>query len=168
MEEATNLVALVPEADDALTVSNRLLPHDKRLTAPAHITLVYPFLPSSAVEAAKAEMERFFAGLHPMSFKLNLGWFGREVLILIPDPAEPLIHLTQSILDQWPEYSYYGGLYDEIEPHLSLGFGTAELLEPIAVALEAYVPISVTIAAVTLLVGPHESMTVGQSFRLGS
>ncbi len=168
MEEATNLVALVPEADDALAASNRLLPHDKRLTAPAHITLVYPFLPSGAVDAAKAEMESFFAGLSPVSFRLNLGWFGREVLLLIPDPAEPLIHLTQSILDQWPEYPYYGGLYDQVEPHLSLGFGTAELLEPIAAAMEAYVPIPVTIAAVTLLVGPHESMTAGQSFRLGS
>ena len=167
MEEATNLVALVPEADDALEASNRLLPHDKRLTAPAHITLVYPFLPSGAVETARAEMESFFAGLSPVSFRLNLGWFGREVLILIPDPAELLIHLTQSILDQWPEYPYYGGEYGEVEPHLSLGFRTAELLEPIAAAVEAYVPICVTIAAVSLLVGPHESMTAGQSFRLG-
>ena len=58
MEEATNLVvALVPEADDALAASNGLLPPDKRLTAPAHITFVYPFLPSGAVEAARAEME---------------------------------------------------------------------------------------------------------------
>jgi hypothetical protein len=123
VEEATNLVALVPEADDALAASNRLLPHDKRLTAPDHITLVYPFLPSGAVEAARAEMEGFFAGLSPVSFRLNLGCFGREVLILIPDPAEPLIHLTQSILDHWPEYPYYGGLYDEVEPHLSSALG---------------------------------------------
>lgn len=167
MEEATNLVALVPEADDALAASNRLLPDDKRLTAPAHITLVYPFLPLGAVEAARAEVESSFAGLSPVSFRLDVGWFGREVLLLIPDPAEPLIRLTRSVLDQWPEYPYYGGLYDQVEPHLSLGFGTEELLEPIAAAMEAYVPIPVTIAAVTLLVGPHESMTAGPSFRLG-
>ena len=156
VEEATNLVVLVPEADDALAASNMLLPRDKRLTAPAHITLVYPFLPSGAAVAASAEMESFFASLSPVSFRLHVGWFGSEVLILIPYPAEPLIHLTQSILDRWPEYPYYGGLYDKVEPHLSLGFGTAELLEPIAAAVEAYVPISVTITAVTLLVGPHD------------
>jgi hypothetical protein len=167
VEEATNLVVLVPEADAALAASNRLLPSDKRLTAPAHITLVYPFLPSDLVVAARAEMENFFAGLRPVSFRLHVGWFGREVLILIPVPAEPLIQLTQSVLDRWPEYPYYGGLYDKVEPHLSLGFGTAQLLEPIAAAVEPYVPISVTIAAVNLLVGPSESMTAGQSFRLG-
>lgn len=167
VEEATNLVVLVPEADDALAASNRLLPRDKRLIAPAHITLVYPFMPSGALVAARAEMESFFAGLSPVSFRLHVGWFGREVLILVPDPAEPLIHLTQSILDRWPEYPYYGGLYDKVEPHLSLGFGTAKLLEPIAAAMEAYVPISVTVAEVALLVGPHERMTAGQSFRLG-
>ncbi len=106
VEDATNLVVLVPEADDALAASNRLLPSDKRLTAPAHITLVYPFLPSDLVVAATAEMENFFAGLRPVSFRLHVGWFGREVLILIPDPAEPLIELTRSVLDQWPEYPY--------------------------------------------------------------
>ena len=63
VEEATNLVALVPEADDGLAASNMLLPRDKRLTAPAHITLVYPFLPSGAAVAASAEMESFFASL---------------------------------------------------------------------------------------------------------
>jgi hypothetical protein len=167
VDEATNLVVLVPEADDALAASNRLLPAGKRLTAPAHITLVYPFMPLDAVAAASAEMESFFAGLGPVSFGLQVGWFGQEVLILIPDPAEPLIHLTQAILDQWPQYPYYGGMYDKVEPHLSLAFGTAQLLEPIAAGVEPLLPISVTIAAVTLLVGPHESMTAGPSFRLG-
>lgn len=66
-----------------------------------------------------------------------------------------------------PSTPYYGGAYDKVEPHLSLGFGTAKVLEPIAAAVEAYTPISVTVTEVTLLVGPPDRMIAGQSFRLG-
>lgn len=167
MAAVTNLAVLVPEAEDALVASNRLLPIDQRLTAPAHITLVYPFMTRDAVPVASAEMESFFMDLRPVSFSLHVGWFGREVLLLAPDPTEPLVQLTRSVLDRWPEYPYYGGAYDKVEPHLSLGFGTAKVLEPIAAAVEAYTPISVTVTEVTLLVGPPDRMIAGQSFRLG-
>lgn len=78
VESATNLVVLVPEADDTLAAANRLLLSDKRLTAPAHITLVYPFLPSDLVVAARADDGELFAGLSPVSFRLHVGWFGRS------------------------------------------------------------------------------------------
>ena len=72
----------------------------------------------------------FFAGLSPVSFRLHVSWFGREVLILIPVPAEPLIQLTQSVLDRWPEYPYYGGLYDKVEPTSRSGSGRRNSLSP--------------------------------------
>lgn len=168
MTELTNLVVLVPEAESALAACNALVPRECRLTAPAHITLVYPFVPQEALTSkTTADLSAFFHELPPFRLELAVGWFGREVLLLRPTPARAMVDLTQAVLDRWPEYPYYGGTYDEIEPHVSLAFGTAEMLEPIALQVERLAPISAVVSKVTLLIGPHERMTPGPSFRLG-
>ena len=168
MGDITNLVLLVPEAERVLAAANALVPPGQRLTTPAHIKLVYPFIPPEALTpAARAERVAFFNAVPPLTFELGVGWFGREVLLLQPSPAGALVELTQATLDRWPDYPYYGGAYDEIVPHLSLAFGTAEMLERIASEVERFTPISTTVRDVKLLIGPHERMTPRASFALG-
>lgn len=83
MADVSNLVVLVPEAERVLAASNALVPPEQRLTAPAHITLVYPFIPPEAITpAVTAELAAFFQPLPRLSFELTIGWFGREVLLL--------------------------------------------------------------------------------------
>ena len=48
-----------------------------------------------------------------------LGWSGPDVLILRPKPQSELVDLTRAIIGRWPKYPYYGGVYDNIEPHPS-------------------------------------------------
>jgi len=38
--EATNLVVLVPEAEPLLAIANAQMPAERRMTAPAHVTLI--------------------------------------------------------------------------------------------------------------------------------
>ena len=166
-EIATNLVVLVPRAEPALELANRSAPPEARLRAPAHITLVYPFMPPATAVDRAEELGGFFSEQEPLTFQLAVGWFGREVLLLQPDPADGLVKLTEAVLARWPEYPYYGGTYDVIEPHLSLGFGTETSLAPVADAVAPITPLAVKVDAVTLLVGPHENMQAGPSFRLG-
>ena len=91
-----------------------------------------------------------------------------EMLILRPKPDSDLVDLTRAVIARWPDYPYYGGVYDSIEPHLSLGFGAAEELQPIATVVTARRPLYVEAATVTLLVGPHQRMRPGPSFPLGA
>lgn len=158
-EVASNLVLLVPEAQPAVDLCNAGMPLSKRLTAPAHITLVYPFMPPSEVEGASADLRAFFADLSPLRFTLDVGWFGREVLLLRPSPDDAMIELTERVIARWPDFPYYGGQYDTIDPHLSLAFGDAASLDPLAATVNGFTPMAVAIQAVTLLTGPHEAMT---------
>ena len=165
--DAAALVVLVPEADPVLAIANAQMPAEKRLTAPAHITLIYPFMPPELIsEEALTSFADFFDGFAPLSFELTIGWFGKEVLLLIPRPSAGLVALTEAVLARWPEYPYYAGAYETIDPHLSLGFGDAQSLEPIAAAVEPQTPLTGNAAAVSLRVGPPEAMREQDSFPL--
>ncbi len=92
MAEATNLVVLVPEAEPLLAIANGQMPSEKRMTAPAHITLIYPFMPPELIsDQVVTSLAEFFDGFAPLSFELNVGWFGREVLLLVPKPSADLV-----------------------------------------------------------------------------
>ena len=146
---------------------NRRMAPDRRLTAPAHITLVYPFMPPAALTtSALDELRLFFSDRPAFTFDLALGWFGREILLLRPEPASRLVELTEAILERWPAYPYYGGAYDVIEPHLTLAFGDAGELEPIAASLASQLPLRAHVEEVTLLVGPEDQMRPGPAFPL--
>lgn len=152
-----------------LAAANRRTPPDRRLTAPAHITLVYPFMPPAALTAPTLDdLHMFISDRRGLTFDLALGWFGREILVLRPEPASGLVELTEAILERWPDYAYYGGAYDVIEPHLTLAFGTAGELEPIATSLASQLPLRAHVDQVTLLVGPEQDMRAGPSFPLRS
>jgi hypothetical protein len=164
VSEASNLVLLVPEAQDHC---NWKMPLDKRLTAPAHITLVYPFIPPQDLSPnVHDELGAFFAGQPSLSFTLRVGWFGREVLLLQPYPETGVVALTERVVERWPEYPYDGGVYDQIEPHLSLAFSDRSVLDPLAEDIEALTPIAVSATQVTLLLGPHEAIVAGPRFTL--
>ena len=167
MGDATALVVLVPEAEPVLAIANAQMSAEKRLSTPAHITLIYPFMPPELIsDEVLTSLVHFFDGFAPLSFELSIGWFGKEVLLLVPTPSSELVALTEAVLARWPEYPYYAGAYETIDPHLSLGFGDAESLEPIAAAVEPSTPLAVNAAAVSLLVGPPEAMKERDSFPL--
>ncbi|MGZ4699451.1 MAG: 2'-5' RNA ligase family protein, partial [Oryzihumus sp.] len=49
------------------------------------------------------------------------GWFdGADVLWLDPEPAAPFVSLTGAIAARWPEAQPYGGVHDEVVPHLTV------------------------------------------------
>jgi hypothetical protein len=127
----TALVFLVPEAD-ALVAPFRDR-HDPSSAAgmPAHITLLYPFLPPSAIDdSVLAELRRCFAEFVAFRYSLcDLRQFPGHVLYLAPEPDEPFRRLTSAISSCFPQTPPYGGRHRDIVPHLSLGHfaGTSEL-----------------------------------------
>jgi 2'-5' RNA ligase len=91
---------------------------------PAHITALFPFAPADAVDTAlEAAVGEVVAGFAPFQFRLvDVGTFPK-VLYLAPEPAEPFRELTHALWSRWPQFPPYGGVYDDVIPHLTVATG---------------------------------------------
>lgn len=104
-------------------------PHRLRLDpsapggVPAHVTIHVPWLPVEAVdETALAAVRDLARAVRPFDVVFErMCWFGESVLFLAPRPAEPLCDLAERSARRWPEYPLYGGEFDTVVPHLTIG-----------------------------------------------
>jgi 2'-5' RNA ligase len=112
----------VPEAEPC--VERHRFRHDSVALrgVPAHITVLYPFMPSTALTAAVTRAVREVLAPFPaFSFSLaRLERFPEGALYLAPDPAEPFVRLTEAFADRFPAYPPYGGAHPDAIPHLTV------------------------------------------------
>lgn len=88
---------------------------------PAHITLLYPFVPPEIVDQAVTQLEQFCADTLP--FEVVLSKYGQfeGVLFLEPKDPEPIMNLFNKLAKAFPEYSISDGKHGgELHPHLTL------------------------------------------------
>ncbi|AXK36668.1 2'-5' RNA ligase family protein [Streptomyces armeniacus] len=150
----TALTVKVPEADPLV-----------RAGAPAHITVLYPFLHVSRVDArVHGELGELFGAHDP--FEVSLGEFGRYpgVLFLHPLPGDPVRALTREVTGRWPEAEPYRGVFGGgLEPHLTVAItelpdgggpvpGGPEPLDVLAAELAPALPVTARITTVHLIV----------------
>lgn len=144
----------VPEAEPAVRQFRERFDASALLGIPAHITVLAPFMPAHAVDAAVlGQLERLFATAGRFRFRLDhTGWFGDEVLWLgMQDPA-PFRALTRSVYRAFPAFPPVGGQFDEVVPHLTVGHGHAlSGLRAAEEAVRAYLPIDARASTVTLV-----------------
>jgi 2'-5' RNA ligase len=169
----TALIVPVPEAEPAVAAHRAALDRAAGWGVPAHVTVLYPFLPPDRVDAevlravgeAVATVPRFAATL------ASVGWFGDHVVYLAPRPDEPFRALTAAVWRRFPQTPPYGGAFDDVVPHLTVGHDAApEALVSAADAVAAHLPIHASITAVRLIRGsaePHSWRTVAE-FPLGA
>ncbi|MGH9077451.1 MAG: 2'-5' RNA ligase family protein, partial [Acidimicrobiales bacterium] len=93
---------------------------------PAHITLIVPWLPPDRlVEPDFARLADVLADVKAFDFCLaTVGWFGRRVLWLGPEPAEPFLALTARLAARF-DTPPWGDEFDEVVPHLTVGHDPA-------------------------------------------
>jgi 2'-5' RNA ligase len=88
---------------------------------PAHLTLLYPFVPPEAVEEA-IEILNKVCKTHP-AFELTLDQYGsfEDAIFLEPSDPEPVLKLYHLLVAAFPEYPAYGGEHGPgLHPHLTL------------------------------------------------
>jgi 2'-5' RNA ligase len=155
----TALIAKIPAAEPAVAAHRAGLDRAASWGVPAHITLVFPFLPPGAVGNDTLSAIRAIAAAEPR-FDLTLtgtGWFGDTVVWLAPTPAQPFIRLTEALSARFPHAQPYGGAFDEIVPHLTIGHDHPRAtLEAAAAAVTAHLPITTTVSAISLIAGIRE------------
>lgn len=151
------LIVAVPEAERAVARLRTRLDRAASWGVPAHVTVLYPFLPPeridaevlSAVATAVATVPRF-----TVTFR-RVGWFGDTVVWLAPEPDEPFRRLTRAVWSRFPETPPYGGVHPGSTPHLTIGHDSTALAEA-AEAVSAHLPVHAEIGYVRLMRGSEE------------
>lgn len=162
----TALTIRVPEADSLV-----------RAGFPAHVTVLYPFVHESRIDASvQRELAELF-GAHD-SFTLTFAEFGRcpGLLYLDPWPHDPVVALTKDLVRRWPEAVPYRGIFGAgLAPHLTVANSerpqTQETQDAVYGALEdelaPLLPVSCRVSAVQMIVWDGRSWRERGAYRLG-
>ncbi len=113
----------VPAAEPAVGPHRARLDAAARDGVPAHLTVLYPFLPPDQVDdAVLAALGRLFAGFPAFAFTLDrVAWFGEQVVWLAPHDPAPFRAIMTATCAAYPDCPPYGGQHTEVIPHLTLG-----------------------------------------------
>jgi 2'-5' RNA ligase len=120
---------------------------------PPHVTLLFPFVPPSAIdEATVARLEVLVA--HTKTFDVSFETTGRfpGVLFLEPSPAEPFLALTQRLATQFPDFPPYGGAFAKSHAHLTVAQGDDAVLDEAERHVLPQLPLHVHVTEALLLV----------------
>ena len=125
---------------------------------PAHVTLMFPFLPPSELTDAKVDaLAALLRGGGRFDFSLTrVREFEQGVVYLEPEPAEPFIRLTRKIGDVFGLLPFGGEFGDTAVPHLTVTTPESGMTrEEIATQLEPLLPIGVVADRAWLMVGSN-------------
>jgi hypothetical protein len=149
-------VVMVPEAEELVSALRSKFDESARLGVPAHITVLFPFMPAERIDPLVADACVNTLSAH-RKFAFQLRRVGRfpVTAYLEPDPKDPFIALTESLAQAFPDYPPFRGEFTDIIPHLTVAHGSAPAAERTARELELYLgsagPVSAVCAAVTLI-----------------
>jgi 2'-5' RNA ligase len=141
----------VREADPVVGEWRLRHTYDAPLGIPAHVTLLFPFVPASELAPAEDRLAEVVGQAE--AFDVSFARTARfpEVLYLEPDPAEPFAALTAAIAAAWPEHPPYEGAHETVIPHLTVAESEDEkLLERIRAAVEPKLPLQTRVTEAQL------------------
>jgi 2'-5' RNA ligase superfamily len=154
--EESVLLITVPVAEPAVARHRSRFDKSAALGVPAHVTVLYPFVPADLIDAdVNAVLTRLFGSVPGFRFTLDrTGWFDQVLWLGPADPA-PFSALTDLVAARFPSCPPYGGQYAEVIPHLTVGEGAPLAdLQAAEAAVRPYLPISAAATEVTLMTGP--------------
>jgi 2'-5' RNA ligase len=154
------VLVLIPEAESAVASHRADLDPAAALGVPAHVTVLYPFVPPERVdETVISDLAGAVGsiGAFDVTFA-RVRWFERSVLWLAPEPAGPFRALTAAVASAFHGYAPYGGAHSDVVPHLTIGQGQpGHVLESAARALEPSLPFTARVSTAVLMYGSLEA-----------
>jgi 2'-5' RNA ligase len=153
----TAVIVPVPAAESLVEQHRRDLDPSSQWGVPAHVTVLYPFVEPSAVDDHVCDV--LYGAIESVSgFACQFArtrWFGEDVLWLDPSPADLFRRLTAAVWAAFPEYPPFGGVYDDVIPHLTIGNRPSGLaaMQDAERALQPRLPVRAYIDRVLLIAG---------------
>jgi 2'-5' RNA ligase len=151
------VVVAVREAEPVVREWRLRHTHDAPLGMPAHVTVLFPFVPSDRIAEAEARVAELVAAAPPFDLVFASTARFPHVLYLDPEPAHPFLALTEAIATEWPEHPPYEGVHETVVPHLTLAESEdPALLDRIAAEVEPRLPIATRVREASLFVEEGE------------
>jgi 2'-5' RNA ligase len=149
-------IVRVPEAEACVGALRERCDPSVKIGVPAHITLLAPFMsPERITEAVLRQAQSALNVVSPFWFSLSKVARFPSTTYLAPEPAQPFIELTQSLVRSFPEFPPFRGEHESVIPHLTVAHGSASEAEVAAqelvAAVQAHGPIRSMCGSVTLL-----------------
>ena len=150
------MLVLVPAAESVVASYRDDLDAAAALGVPAHVTVLYPFVPPERVD--DAVISKLAAAVRSVAaFDITfarLRWFERSVLWLAPEPAGPFLALSAAVQRAFPGYVPYSGRHADVVPHLTVGQDQPEgALESASRAIAPSLPFAARVNAAVLMEG---------------
>jgi 2'-5' RNA ligase len=157
----TAVLVLVPEVEAAVAEHRAVLDMAASWGVPAHLSVVYPFVPPDDVDDAVLARLAAAVGTVPAfdCVFARTDRFGDDVLWLAPEPEAPFRELTRAVVAAFPTHLPYGGVHGEPVPHLTVGelrLGSTDELAAVERAVREHLPIRARIDRAVLLAGRPE------------
>jgi hypothetical protein len=150
----SGLIVEIPQAEAAVGPYRERLDASAGLGVPAHITVLFPFIPPAQLDAGVlSQLGQLFAAVPRFGFRLDrTGWFGQDAVWLAPSDPGPFRALTQHVVEAFPAYPPYGGDFADSVPHLTIGDSpSAGDLRAAEESIAPLLPVIGGAAAVTLM-----------------
>ncbi len=160
----------VPEADSVVGRWRYELDPVAAAGVPAHVTLVVPWLPPDEInDDDLAELEAELADVPAFDFTLaRVDWFGRRVLWVAPEPAEPFLKLTHRLAERFSTPPWEDE-FDEVIPHLTVAHATDGVeLVPVAADVATRLPVRCRAEEVWVMIGGGSRWELRHRIRLAA
>jgi 2'-5' RNA ligase len=155
MSESAVIVP-VPEAEQVVGAFRASLDRSAGWGVPAHVTVIYPFLPPDRLGPDELRRLRDAVRSVPrfdVSFA-EVRWFADTVVWLAPHPAEGFRALIDAVWSAFPECPPYGGAFGTPVPHLTIGDDAAlDTLSAAGDAVSRRLPVTAAVQAAHLFQG---------------
>jgi 2'-5' RNA ligase len=146
------LIVPVPEAEAVVGGWRARFAPDAALGVPAHVTLLFPFHTVDQLDpTGRADLTALFSSTP--SIRATFGAVGRfpEVVYLAPEPRAWFVRLTEALSGRFGLLPY-GGIHDEIVPHLTVAQHTDQtVLAEIGASVTQHLPIETEVREVWLM-----------------
>jgi hypothetical protein len=166
------LIVPVPEAEELVAAWRERYDDSAQTGVPAHITLLYPFLPPEEIGPDDLRrLSELFESAPATRFDLvALRRFEQGVLYLAPVPDEFLRHLTDRIWELYPHRPPYGGAFEHVIPHLTVAqLDDPAVLDHIEATVRPGLPVAAHAAEAWLMLqGEDDRWRAGHVFRMAA
>ncbi len=156
MNLSTAIVIFAPHEVQAIaTPIMRQYATETLIRVPAHVTLMFPFVPFEQLDEAARTVKSICSNIAP--FDITLSGYGQFPGVIFMQPAnpEPIKAVFRQIYDAFPLFPPYGDAFGyDLHPHLTVAeFNNDE--EQRAVWLPDYAPLTFLAERVHLIYGIH-------------
>ena len=137
------MLVRIPEAEPVVGDWRLGHTYDAPLGVPAHVTLLFPFVPADELTGEVEErLEQVISDANPFDVTFARTARFPGLLYLDPEPSQAFSALTEAIAAEWPEHPPYEGEFDVVIPHLTVAESADEaLLERIQADVETALPL---------------------------